>query len=197
MFSGTCASHAATLLFLGRVARPHISVAVQRLCRVVTKWTSTHDRQLIRLMAYLESAGPLALQAELGPEDFEDVQLIEWSDADWAGDVEDTKSTPGMLLELYNRKTGRRWPISWAVRRQGSTSSSIALAETVAFSYTPKHEGIPMQMLLEHFLAGARRPIELVAKVDNTQCITAVHKGYSKKLKFLERTYNCSIGYFH
>ena len=38
-FSSSAASYVATLLFLSRVARPDISVAVQRLCRVVTKWT--------------------------------------------------------------------------------------------------------------------------------------------------------------
>ena len=99
-----------------------------------------------------------------------------------------------MLLEFYNPKTGHRWPISWAVRRQGSTSSSTAEAETVALSYTTKHEGIPMQILLDHFFAGARKPNPLVAKVDNTRCITAVHKGYAKRLRFLERTLKCSIG---
>ena len=46
-FSSSAASHVATLLFLSRVARPDISVAVQTLCRVVTKWTITHDAQLI------------------------------------------------------------------------------------------------------------------------------------------------------
>ena len=51
-----------------------------------------------------------------------------------------------------------------------------------------KHEGLPTLILLDALLAGARRPVELVGKVDNTQAITAVHKGYSKKLKFLERT---------
>ena len=50
LFARSCASHVATLLFLSRVARPDISVAVQRLCRVVTKWTSTHDLMLIRLL---------------------------------------------------------------------------------------------------------------------------------------------------
>ena len=51
-----------------------------------------------------------------------------------------------------------------------------------------------MQMLLDHLLADARRPMELVAKVDNTQFIILVHKGYSKKLRFLERTHKCPIG---
>ena len=54
-----------------------------------------------------------------------------------------------------------------------------------------------MQILLDHFLAGSRRPIELVPKVDNTQCILVVQRGYSKKLRFLERTHKCSIGAVH
>ena len=117
-----------------------------------------------------------------------------WSDADWRGDAEDTKRTSGFLLECINPITGKQWPISWAVRRQGSTSSSTAEAETVALSYATKHEGIPMQTFHDALLADARRPIELGGKVDNTQAIPAVHKGYSKKLRFLELTHKWSIG---
>ena len=54
-----------------------------------------------------------------------------------------------------------------------------------------------MMILLDALLGGARRPIELVAKVDNTQAISVVNKGFSKKLKFLERTHKCSIGVIH
>ena len=54
-----------------------------------------------------------------------------------------------------------------------------------------------MLILLDALLAGVRRPMELIAKVDNTQAISVVHKGYSKKLKFLERTHKCSIGVIH
>ena len=60
IFAGSCASPVATLLFLGRVARRDISVAVQRLCRVVTKWTTTHDAAMVQLFAYIDSARPLA-----------------------------------------------------------------------------------------------------------------------------------------
>ena len=92
-FSSSAFSHVATLLFLNRVARPEISVAAQRLCRVVTKCATTHDAKLIRLYAYLDKTGPIAFSAELSPEDLDDVQLVMWSDADWAGDPEDSKST--------------------------------------------------------------------------------------------------------
>ena len=149
LFTASAASHVATLLFLGRVARPGIAVAVQRLCRVVTKWTTTHDRQFISLYVYLESIGKILLFAELSPADLHDVQLLLWSDADWRGDPEDTKSTSGLLIELYNPNTRRRWPIGWNVRRQGSTSSSTAEAETVALSFAVKHEGLPTLILLD------------------------------------------------
>ena len=44
-----------------------------------------------------------------------------------------------------------------------------------------KHEGLPTLILLDAVLAGARRPVELIRKVNDTQAISAVHKGYSKK----------------
>ena len=34
-------------------------------------------------------------------------------------------------------------------------------------------------------------------RVDNTQALAAVHRGYSKKLRFLERTQKVSIGAVH
>ena len=61
---------------------------------------TTHDAQLIRLYAYLDTAGPIALHATFSLEDLFEVQLVMWSDADWAGDPEDSKSNSGFLLEL-------------------------------------------------------------------------------------------------
>ena len=40
-FSSSASSHVATCLFLSRDARLDISVAVQRLCRVVINWSTT------------------------------------------------------------------------------------------------------------------------------------------------------------
>ena len=54
-----------------------------------------------------------------------------------------------------------------------------------------------MQILIDAVLADVRRRMELVAKIDNTQAISAVKKGYSKKLRFLERTHKCSLGTLH
>ena len=54
-----------------------------------------------------------------------------------------------------------------------------------------------MLTLLYFMIGGTRRPLELVCKIDNTQALAAVHKGYYKKLKFLERTQKCAIGAVH
>ena len=152
---------------------------------------------LVRLFAYLKSTGPLALAAHLGKADLHKTRLILWSDADLCGDPEDTKSTSGMFIELCNEESGNRWPICWAVRRQGATAGSTAEAETVALCSAVKQDGVPLMELLDFMLQGARRPIELVCRVDNTQALAAVRRGYSKKLRFLERTQRIAIGSVH
>ena len=101
------------------------------------------------------------------------------------------------MLEFVNPINDRRWLIIWAVRRQTSTSSSTAEAETVALCYAAKHEGIPTLILFDALLQGARRPVELVGNVYNTPAISVVHKGYSKKLKYFGRTHKCAIGFVH
>ena len=67
----------------------------------------------------------------------------------------------------------------------------------MALCHAAKHEGLPTLILLDALLGGVRRPVELVAKVDNTQAISAVHKDNSKKLKFMESKHKCSIGAVH
>ena len=117
-----------------RVAHPDVAVATQRLCTVVTKWTTTHDLALIRIFSYLRHAGKAKLKGELSPDDLNDLVLSAWSDADWAGESEHTQSTGGLWLELVGASSGRCWPISWGVKKQTSTASSSAESETVALS---------------------------------------------------------------
>ena len=54
-----------------------------------------------------------------------------------------------------------------------------------------------MLELLDFMMCGVRPAVELVCKVDNTQALAAVHKGYSKKLRFLDRTQKVSLGAIH
>ena len=102
-----------------------------------------------------------------------------------------------MFIELVSEESGHRWPLTWAVRRQGATAGSTCEAETVALCSAVKQDGIPLCELLDFMIMKSRRPIELVCRVDNTQCLAAVRRGYSKKLRFLERTQRIAIGSVH
>jgi hypothetical protein len=190
----TCASHVATLLFLARVCRPDISVAVQRLCCEVSTWTVVEDRALLRVMGYLHSTVDWELFSHLGPSDLQDVVINVYTDADWNGDAATTKSTNGLWIEFYSASSGRSWALSWRSWKQTCTSSSTAEAETISLSSGLRSEGLPIQTLASEILGFL---VEIHAKVDNTQAITAVGKGYSKKLKHLQRTHRCSIGVIH
>ena len=61
----------------------------------------------------------------------------------------------------------------------------------ISMSTSVRQEALPVQLLFEALL-GQRLPLQVF--VDNTQCISAVEKGYSKKLKHLARTHRVSIG---
>ena len=102
-----------------------------------------------------------------------------------------------MWLEIVSKTTDARWPLTWSVVRQGATAGSTAEAETVALCTSVKHHGLPMLELLDFMLCNSRSPMELICKIDNTQALAAVHKGYSKKLKYLDRTQKVSIGAIH
>eukprot|EP00959_Pyramimonas_sp_CCMP1952_P342674 7179188-Pyramimonas_sp.AAC.1 len=54
VFQTSAASFVASGLYASLVSRPDLSVAIQRLCSRVTKWSVTDDVSLIRLMAYMQ-----------------------------------------------------------------------------------------------------------------------------------------------
>ena len=190
-YASSCASHAASSLFASRVARPDLSESTRRLCTAVSRWTVIDDDALVRLMSYVKSHADYVIFGTLSPSDLEDLEIHVYSDADWAGDLATSRSTTGVWVELASRKSGNTWPISWSSSRQTSTSSSTAEAETVAASHAMRREAIPAQLLLEECL-GVRLHIEHF--IDNMQAISAIRKGYSKKLRHLRRTQRVAIG---
>ena len=151
-FAASCASHAATCLYLGRVGRPDISVPVQRLCGQVSKWTVIEDQTLIRLISYLACHTDCILYGKLAPCDLFDLTLRLYTDADWNGDATTTRSTSGVCLELHSPSSGRCWPICWVTGKQTSTSSSTAESEVVAFSACDATE-YPCNCSLKKYLA--------------------------------------------
>ena len=67
--------------------------------------------------------------------------VLGYSDADWAGDVDDRKSTSGYMFQI----TGG--PVSWRSGKQGTVALSTAEAEYVALS-SAVQESVWMRRLL-------------------------------------------------
>ena len=193
-FSTSCASFAATSLFVSRVARPDLSNITQRLCSAVARWTVVHDAALVRLMSYCSFNSELVLKGKLSPNDLHEVRIVPYSDADWSGDASTTKSTTGIWVELEAPTSGNTWPLSWGATLQTSTASATAEAETVAASHVFRREAIPIQILFEQMLG---KRLDIVLQIDNMQAISAIEKGYSKKLRHLLRTQRVCIGLLH
>ena len=127
-------------------------------------------------------------------EDLDSCVLVLSPDADLAGDMETSKSTSGMFLELRSADGTRHWPLSWRSRKQGPTASSTCEAEYISLSTAMKLEGLPMQDLFSRALG---REVTLEAREDNTQCIAAVKNGYSAALRHLPRTERIALSVCH
>ena len=189
-----CASYVASALFASLAGRPDISTAVRRLTTRVTRWTVPDDAALVRLMAYLKTEASLELVGTLSPDDVMGLQIELSTDADWNGDACTSRSVSGMHLELVNPKSGNVFPLAWRSSGQSATSCSTAESEVVALSHGLRHFGLPVQDLVHEFLGGR---IQLECLVDNQQAITAVKRGYSKRLRCLNRTHRIAIGSLH
>ena len=128
------------------------------------------------------------------PADLSDLVLHLYADADWVGDPTTTKSTTGVWLELYSPTSGHAWVLSWATVKQTATASSTREAESVGMSVGLRRDALPVQILIDT-LIGQRIPI--IAHCDNAETLTAVSKGYSKKMRCLSRSQRVSIGAIH
>ena len=190
----SASSHLMKVLFAARLCRPDLLVAITRLASKVSAWQECHDRALKRLFQYIHHHADLELVGSLGVMDLHDCRVVMSPDADLAGDMETSKSTSGLWLEVVSSDASRCWPVSWRSKRQGSTASSTCEAEFIALSTALKSEVLPV---LDLFETALRRDVHLDCLEDNTQCISAVQTGYSSALRHLPRTERISLSFAH
>ena len=109
-------------LYLARIGRLDILWSVNKLARSITKWTKTCDKRLNRFFKYIHltceykqycNVGNIAKQCRLGL----------FQDSDFAGDLEDSKSTSGGTLCVFGSHTFV--PISWMCKKQTAVSHSF------------------------------------------------------------------------
>ena len=101
------------------LTRPDISFAVNKVCQYLHAPTTIHWAAVKRILRYLKHTMKIGLcickTSSLLVSDF--------SDADWAGDLDDRRSTGGFAVFLGSNL------ISWSARKQATVSRSSIEAE--------------------------------------------------------------------
>ena len=111
-------------MYLSVCTQPDIAYAVNSLARFTSNPTNDHWTALKRLLRYLMGTQKLGI---LFTKDGSNT-CIGYTDADWAGDLVDRKSTSGYIFLLSGGA------ISWKSQKQRCVALSTAEAEYVAMS---------------------------------------------------------------
>uniref|UniRef100_A0A2N9FNP9 Uncharacterized protein n=1 Tax=Fagus sylvatica TaxID=28930 RepID=A0A2N9FNP9_FAGSY len=98
--------------------RPDITFAVNRVCQFMHKPSPAHFVAAKRILRYLKGTLDRGILFQPGP-----FALTAFTDADWAGDPCDRRSTSGIIVFLGNN------PITWLAKKQHTVSRSSTEAE--------------------------------------------------------------------
>ncbi|KAM1496471.1 hypothetical protein ACFXTO_031069 [Malus domestica] len=98
--------------------RPDIAFPVNQVCQFMQSPMASHYLAVKRILRYLKGTMTHGIRYTKGS-----LSLRSFSDADWAGDPNDRRSTTGLVVFLGNN------PISWASKKQQTVSRSSIEAE--------------------------------------------------------------------
>jgi hypothetical protein len=101
------------------LTRPDLAFAVNKVCQYLHSPTTTHWTTVKRILRYVKGTSDFGLKITKSPI----IVLSGFSDADWAGDVDDRRSTGGFAI-FYGPNL-----ISWSARKQATISRSSTEAE--------------------------------------------------------------------
>ena len=176
-------------LGLGRLARPDIVKPIGDSATHVQKWSRNHDKQLHRLICYIDSSKTHRLVGTIR-DDPGELHLALYVDADFVGEKADAKSTSGGYFVLKGPNSF--FPLAWLSKRQTSVSRSTTESEIVSLTHSLYQEGLPALSLWAELLG--RQDLELVIHEDNQATILVAKKGYSPKLRHISRTHKVNLG---
>ena len=115
-----------SLMYLATSTRPDISFAVGTLARFSSKPNKSHWIALKRVLRYLKGTAGYGITFRGDGSG----ECTCFSDADWARNKDDRRSTSGYLFKIAGG------PVTWRSKRQDTVALSTAEAEYLALSST-------------------------------------------------------------
>ncbi|KAL0293731.1 UNVERIFIED_CONTAM: Secreted RxLR effector protein [Sesamum angustifolium] len=173
------ASVVGSLMYVQVCTRPDIAFAVGMLGRYQSNPGIEHWKAAKKVMRYLQGTKDLQLIYK----HTENLEVVGYSDSDFAGCLDTRKSTSGYIFLLANGA------ISWKSTKQTITASSTMEAEFVAC-----YEATSQALWLRHFITGLKivdsifRPIQIFC--DNSAAVF-----FSKNNKSGSRNKHIDIKY--
>jgi hypothetical protein len=120
------------------------------------------------------------------------LQLVLYTDSDFAGDQETQRCTSGVFLCLRGPNTFV--PLSAVSKRQGCVSHSRPEAEIVAADVGLRAESIPAAGLWEVILG---RKVVIRFLEDNAAAICVLKSGRNPNMRHMSRTHRVGFAFLH
>ena len=148
-------------MYLSVGTRPDITYIVSHLARFSTKPITDHWNAVKRVMRYLRGTTRLGIyqSSECSNE------VIGYSDVDWAGDINDRKSTSGYIFKLNGGA------VSWRSKKQSCVALSTAEAEYIALSAAAQ-ESLWLNQLISELTTSENRQITILEENQSAIAMT-------------------------
>lgn len=165
------------LMYIMVLSRPDVAFAVSQVAQHCQNPGPAHWRGVTRIFSYLHGTSDYELCFDGNAQE----NLIGYTDADYAGDLDTRKSTSGYIF-IYQGGA-----VSWASRRQQCTSLSTTESEFVAACETAK-EAVWIQRLLSEIRPYNNKPVPI--RCDNQSSISLIRNPeHHQKTKHIEVKY--------
>ncbi|KAG2807523.1 Retrovirus-related Pol polyprotein from transposon TNT 1-94 [Phytophthora cactorum] len=149
------------LMHLMTATRPDIAYAVGYVSRFMENPQEEHWVAVKRIFRYLQGTKTHEICFKPG----DNIDFRGYSDADWASDLADRKSTSGYTFMLMGA------PVSWGSKKQSSVSLSTSEVEYIALSLAIQERKWIHRLLCEILAATNEMGPELKIRDDNQSCI--------------------------
>ena len=137
--SQVCSQIVLKCLHLARTGRPDLLWSVNKLARSITKWTKACDKRLNRLISYIHHKCEYRQYCRVG-NTAKQCRLGLFQDSDFAGDLEDSKSTSGRTLCIFGSHTFVS--TSGLCKKQTSVSQSSTESEIISLDAGSRLDGL-------------------------------------------------------